>query len=515
MRVVVRQTLRNKLVVVFLVPTLLIVLGYGALAYAVARQGLEDELGKRIEAIAQTLSAQLSGGFDAAQLSRLDDSKRRTRENFAARLERARQATGSRRIFIVDQRLNSLVDTQSSVGFGEHLYTVDADRFEVERAMRERRATTSVLFTAEDGTRYKTAYVPVYLDEARTQVVGVLGVAASASFFELLTSFGAAMVLIGLVGLALVVLVGVVFSRHLTRPVQRLVVAAERLGQGDLQTPVDEIPGEDELAFLGRAFEEMRQNILDRDQQMQMMLSGIAHEVRNPLGGMELFCGLLREDMEAEAMFAEDGQAEAVREKIDKLDRVQRELSYLDRVVTDFLEFARHRGVERERFDAAPFAAEIASLLAGPAAEVDCTLAAEVDEGVDLTADRERLRRVVINVIRNAYQACAQRGQAGHIALRVEGCGPDGDTTARTITIRDDGPGIPAAQLEQIRTPFFTTKEKGSGLGLALSDKIIAEHGGRMEIDSAPGSGTTVRFVLPFDATVAHAHMEIPEGWLG
>ncbi|MEC9443175.1 MAG: ATP-binding protein, partial [Myxococcota bacterium] len=90
--------------------------------------------------------------------------------------------------------------------------------------------------------------------------------------------------------------------------------------------------------------------------------------------------------------------------------------------------------------------------------------------------------------------------------------------TERVIEIKDQGSGIPEEKLAEILTPFFTTKEKGSGLGLALTGKIIEQHGGQMTIDSTVGEGTTVRFVLPFDPNIeqaARAQAAIPEGWLG
>lgn len=497
-----RTSLRNKVVGVFLLPTLVIVLLYGLLAYFAAREGLEDELGKRLVSVGQTLSADMSDSFEAKQIVRLDETKKRVLERLRNRLESTRSATNVRRIFIFDEKRRSIVDTRPDVEYGQQLYETAADRLEIRRTFDEGEATTSVLFEDEQGTPYKTGYVPIELDG---EVIAAIGVEGSTQYFELLRDFATALSVIGAVGLVLVIVAGTLFSRALVRPVNRLVDAARRLGEGDLEAEIvdeDDMDEEgDEIDFLAESFEDMRRSILSRDRQMQMMLSGIAHEVRNPLGGMELFCGLLREDL------AEEGE-EANADKIQKLDKIKRELGYLEKVVKDFLDFARDVPLDRERFAGRVFADEICGLLAGEVSRADCELVTDIAEDLDLTADREKLRRVVINLVRNAYQAC----DAG-CAIRVELSAPDEDS--RLIAIVDDGPGIPADKLEEIMTPFFTTKEKGSGLGLALARQIVEQHGGRLELASTVGEGTRVAVTLPFDEDIEAPQQDIPEGWLG
>jgi signal transduction histidine kinase len=497
------MTLRAKLLAVFVLPTLALLALYGAGAYAVARSGLEAELGRRLVSIGQTLAADMSYGLTAKQLTRLDPSKERTLGRLRQTLETARDATGVRRVFLFDAQLKSLADSRVDVAFGEKLFMLEADRVELGRVFEDGSVTTSVLFSGEDGTRYKYAYAPVFLDGEPGEVVAAVGVEASASFFALLTNFASGLALFGVFAALLLAAAAAWLARRITDPVDALVEAAVRLGQGNLDAPVVDVsagPPRDELEVLAHSFEEMRRGVLGRDRQMQMMLSGIAHEVRNPLGGMELFCGLLREDLEA------DG-GEMSGEHLDKVRKIERELGYLSKVVTDFLDFARYRPLETERFSAIEFADEVAMLLYGPVAEAGCELSTKVDDGVELSADRERLRRAVINVVRNAYQAC---GEGGHLELRVLARGDE-----RVIELADDGPGVPEDKVAELLTPFYTTKEKGSGLGLALTQKIVEQHGGVMELDSVVGQGTTVRFTLPFDPDAEAAAPAIPEGWLG
>ena len=511
-----RRPLRDKLLLVFLAPTLLIVSGFGVLAYYTAFSELEEELGKRLTSIGQTLAAQISGGIEASQIARLDPSKVRTIRRLESRLEAVQRGTDSKRLFLISPALTSLVDTQQGVEFGQKLFDLEADRFEIESALATATPHTSVLFRGDDGARYKTAYVPILEPQEEEpssdpKVVAILGVVASASFFELLTGFASGLTLIGLGSLALVVVIGVAFARRLTRPLNTLVEAARRLEKGDFESPIKtqadtaaqgEVGG-DEIASLGVSFEAMRLGILSRDKQMQMMLSGIAHEVRNPLGGIELFCGLLHEDM------SQAGNEDAA----GKVERIQRELVYLNKVVNDFLAFAKHRPLEVERFGAGDLATDLEALLWGEAHEAGCPLKFEVEPPqMELTADRERLRRALINTIRNAIQASPSGGQ---VCVRMKAT-PQGSC----LEVEDQGMGIPRERLAEILTPFFTTKEKGSGLGLALTGRIIEQHGGTLEIQSELGEGTLVRFVIPWDDKVQPQQMvpnygEVPEGWLG
>lgn len=509
------RSLRSKLIGAFLLPTLIIVLLYGVLTYFSARAELEEELGRRLVSIGQTMSADMSRGLEAEQLTRLDESKTRTLNRFRQRLLATREDTGVRRVFLFDPNLASLVDTDEQVAFGQKLFELEADRFEITQALERGEARTSVLFSDKDGTRYKTAYVPIfsYNKESRERgpVVAALGIEASAEYFALLTNFASGLIGLGALSLALVILAGILLARGLSQAVNELVGAAKALERGELERPVvreDEIERRrqgDELDSLALSFELMRRAVLGRDQQMQMMLSGIAHEVRNPLGGMELFCGLLREDLEFED--------EPDQDKIDKVKRIERELVYLNKVVTDFLDFARHRPLERDRFDAQGILAELQMLLAPQAEATGCEVAVEVEpEGLEFTADRERFRRAIINSVRNSWQASPDGG-----TITIRAFASDEDPDVRVLEVQDQGAGIPEEKLAEILTPFYTTKEKGSGLGLALTKKIIEQHGGQMSLTSQVGQGTCVRFEIPFDESLEPVMSEaaIPEGWLG
>lgn len=494
------MSLRTRLIASFVAPTSLIVLVLVSVGYFSARQGLEEELDRRLEAVGLVLATEFSEGLDAEQLARLEVEMVRVRTRLRERLQVTKEATGVERITIFDSQASTLIDSGSPEVFGATLHRVQADRSFWELGFSEGQSTVAPLFEDQDGTYYKTAYVPITLDG---ETVAMIAVIAGATYFDLLTGFTTVLTLLGTLGVILVVLVGFWFSGRLVGPLRELVTGAEQLREGDLKTPVrlTSTSGTAELDSLGTSFEKMREAILQRDQQMQMMLAGIAHEIRNPLGGIELFCGLLREDL-----LASDRQDE-----VEMVVKIERELAYLKRVVDDFLTFSRPEDVAPRRVKAREFISEVEEVVQGDLLKRQCDLHVQVEQNLELTVDIVRMRRGLINVIRNACEASAPGDQ---ILIRLFAQGEQ-----RVMEVVDYGDGIDPKILEKVDQPFFTTREKGSGLGLSLTRKILESHRGSLEIESEKGKGTTLRFILPFDESLAteesFSSEEIPEGWLG
>lgn len=489
------STLRAKLTGVFLLPTVLILVVFSVIVYAASRQGLEDELGKRLVAIAQTFASQTSE-LDAKQLSRLDPSKTRVIARFSDQIDALQRTTNATRVFIANPDRLSIVDTDQTA-FGESIYVLNAHQREFDSVLESGEAKTTVLFSSEGGFN-KMGFAPIILED---EVIAVIGVEGSATYFTLLNNLATVLFVLVVVAMLLVVVVAATYSKRITHPVGELVAAARRLGKGELEEPVKIESANDEIGFLTQSFEEMRKDIVRRDEQMQMMLSGIAHEVRNPLGGMSLFCGLLKEDLKDQPT------------PMIQVEKIEKELGYLEHVVTDFLEFARNVPVVPERFPAKDFLVDVVSLLENDASHAGVELVWDVEPfDLEISGDLEKLRRAVINVVRNACQACSDGDE-----IKITVAAPS--TRTRVLTIQDTGPGIDESDLERVMTPFFTTREKGSGLGLALTRRIVDQHRGEMTIESRLGDGTKIVFNLPFDQTVrptgSFSQSDIPEGWLG
>src|SRR6218665_2441567 len=466
-------SLSARLLVAFLVPTLLFLTLTGTAVYALARAILEDELGTSLSAIAGATAGQVSGERMLTIEPGDDVAETRTWRNLVRLLTDVRDASGVRRVYVVDTRGQVRVDVGGGLPVGAEVPELARDRLELSRVFGGQRAASQVLFQGSDGLLYKTGYAPV---RREGQVVGAVAVEGSAAFFGPLARLSRSFAVASAGALGVLALVALVTARGLARPLRRLMDSALRIGRGDLTTPVPPEPTR-EIGVLARELEVMRGALESRDRQLKLMLAGVAHEVRNPLGGISLFSGLLAEDL----------RAGATGDAASHVARIQHEAEYLQRIVEDFLAFAREQPVSREPVAAQELLHEARGLLTADAAARQVDGDVEADAAV-LEADGSLLTAAVVNLVKNAVQASPPGG-------RVQVTGRNGDRDY-TIRVQDTGAGIPEAAREGIFEPFFTTREKGTGLGLPLSRKIARAHGGDLRLVPSPGC-TTVDLTLP------------------
>ncbi|HEY7372157.1 MAG TPA: HAMP domain-containing sensor histidine kinase [Polyangia bacterium] len=468
------RRLLARLLVGTIVPTIAALALFGFFAHEVSRRALEDELGRRLGTAAAGAAATLLP--EQLRAFGPGDEDSLTYANVRRRLDAARQHLGVRRVLVVTPGLDALGDTSSALALGAHAYELDADRAEILRAMAGRPAA-SPLFIGHDGVPYMRAYAAVAepgdgnTDGIRS-ITGIVAVEGNAGYPAALAALRRSMIRTGLLALLGVLVLTVWLSRRISRPVARLAEAAARLGRGDLDAPIP-IETRDEIGVLAQTLEETRAALRARDERTQMMLAGIAHEVRNPLGGLELYAGLLRDALGDQP------------ERLDEVARIEREVGHLKAVVNEFLEFARRPAARLEAVALRPLFDEIRELTSAPGG---AAVIVDVADGLAARADAVQLRRALLNLARNAVAAA----RAGRVELAAVA-----QRDRVRIEVRDDGPGVAPELREKIFTPFFTTREKGTGLGLAFVREIVREHGGEVDVRDAPGGGSVFSFELP------------------
>ena len=222
----------------------------------------------------------------------------------------------------------------------------------------------------------------------------------------------------------------------------------------------------------------------DRLAALGEMAAGLAHEIRNPLGAIK---------GAAQLLLPSEGGAAA--EAGEFLGIIVEESNRLNRVVSQFLDYARPFKATLEPLDLNEIVRKTVQLLppqldVGPRA----TVALELGEVPPTRGDAEQLRQVFLNLAINAIQAMPDGG-ALTISTATQRA-RDGSAVA-VVRFADTGRGIPALQLKNLFIPFFTTKDKGIGLGLPISQRIVEHHGGRIEVRSREGAGSTFSVVLP------------------
>jgi signal transduction histidine kinase len=213
------------------------------------------------------------------------------------------------------------------------------------------------------------------------------------------------------------------------------------------------------------------------------LTAGLAHEFRNGLATIHGYARLL------------DPERAPARER-PCIDGIRNETDALSRLVTNFLNFARPAPFAVGPVDLAAVVTQVVEEFAEPFGGGHSRLVVSGEFPV-MEGDEVLLRQALSNLARNAVDACRETGITPQIA--IDGCV---DPDRRTVRIRicDNGPGIPPDLRERIFRPFFTTRREGTGLGLALVQKIVVTHNGRIHAREAPGGGACLELTLPLSA---------------
>ena len=223
--------------------------------------------------------------------------------------------------------------------------------------------------------------------------------------------------------------------------------------------------------------EALREQVRRKDRLAALgeMAATVAHEIRNPLGGIRGFAALLERDIDSE-----DPRARLVA-------KILAGTKELDHVINELLEYTRPI-----QLDTKPV--EYTALVQAALAYLDCggksiEIRNEIPGGVEVLVDSGKMRQVLLNILINAVQSI---DSVGTIDLTLSENEND-----CSLIVSDTGCGIPEAELDRVFSPFFTTKEKGTGLGMAVASKIVESHGGTLEVASEAGKGATFTIRLP------------------
>lgn len=322
------------------------------------------------------------------------------------------------------------------------------------------------------------------------------------------------------VTLVLTVTLGIALARGVTRRINRLGAAISLVTQGDLSVRVP-VTGSDELTELARVFNRMltemaqsraRIEFLQRVGAWQDMAQRLAHEIKNPLTPIQLAV------QECHRKYG--GDDPRYRALLDTtLEIVEEEVGTLRRLVGNFSNFARLPNAELAPANLEDFLRDCENQLGHledpslgeGSADAEPITSANVEirwqapeEPIRVAIDRQMLRRVIVNLVRNAVQAIRDdRGRSarvsaassdvlGHVLVSARS---DSDGNGARIEVEDDGPGVDPELLGRIFDPYFTTKADGTGLGLAIVKKVVVEHGGEIEAGVSPALGGA-RFVV-------------------
>lgn len=461
--------IQNKLIVIFSIFCLTIFSISGLLHYWYTESSLDEELGKKLLAVAQAAALQINPEL-VSKLTPGDENSR-TYRNFRKRLMDLCDATDVERIYIMNIKGRSLLDTDEGVMINYAYPFLKYNQYEFDRALKGIPSHT-VLFESYDGKLYKTAFVPLVVNN---EVAGVIAVDGSATFLYLIKRIEWHLLMVGIIGVLASIVIGFYFARSISNPLKLLMEEAEKIGTGKLDSPIS-TQSRDEIGFLGETMEKMRRNILKRDQYLKTMLAGVAHELRNPLGGIEIYTHLLNKELQHD---------EKSRNYIRKIIF---EIESMKKILVDFLDFARPSSPQPQLCSLRSTVEDLYQPLKPVMEKKSIHFQTDIRHDT-VFVDRAHLRQILTNVIENSIQSI--ENDKGQIILRSEL-----QDDQIVITITDNGKGIDESIKDKIFDPFFTTKEKGSGLGLAIVKKLVDENNGDITIYSDGTVGSVCRLIF-------------------
>jgi signal transduction histidine kinase len=455
------RKISDKLAITFGLLIFSAILVCGWYFYQYTKYYLDRELSQRLVDIAQTMSLQLDGDI-ITQLAPGNESGM-TYRNLVSQLNQTKEKIAIKRVYIFDKNHRSLVDTQAGVPIGTEYLRLKFDQLELE-SVWQKKGMASVLFLGEDGNYYKSGYAPILVDG---KVIAIIGVDASAAFLHILKRFRRNVLTFGLACIFISLAIVYVVSKTITNPVHKLVAAIENISSGDFKTEI-KVQANGEIGFLGMTIEQMRLNILKRDVQMKLMLANVAHEIRNPLGGIELFADILAEELgQAErqqgpttpnatttnitninntdtnnviANNAIDNSATVnsatannatansnntnntnntttnntniIIPAKEHLKKISKEVKKLNQIITEFLDFAKPNLPQKTDVSLEELIQAAYSMLALEFEGAEVEFRSKVNPLAKIFVDPEQFKRVFVNIFKNSLQSIQQGGVA-------------------------------------------------------------------------------------------------------
>ncbi|MBN1999865.1 HAMP domain-containing histidine kinase [candidate division KSB1 bacterium] len=458
--------IRKKLMLLFVLQIAVVLLASGLYLHFYLQTELDKELSAKLTAIASMVSVQM----DASLISLLGpgDENTRTFSNMSGRLLELAEQTDMKRIVVITPAGGIWLDSHFKNPIGTIYTYFQMFSGELQATLKGKNAS-SPLFRGADGQWYKSGFAPL---SQNGKVFGSIVVEGSAETLRTVRKIRSHLLQIGAVSFAGSLLLAWLVANRLTAPLLRLQQACKRIGLGQMKEPIT-VSGRDEIAFLAGTIEDMRRAILHRDERQKAMLAGVAHEIRNPLGGIELFAGLLHDDLTDV-------------EKKHKAEKILRETRNLKELIQNFLDYARPVLPKRDLCEINKCWQETEMLISDRLKKkhIKSTF---TGTGTAI-ADPQHVKQILLNLALNAIEAMPE---GGLITIST-------GTKDKMVFIRfqNNGPEIPADKRQKIFEPFFSDKEKGLGLGLTMVKTLVEENGGQITLESNK-KHTTFSILLP------------------
>ncbi|MFA8341580.1 MAG: ATP-binding protein [Rhodothermaceae bacterium] len=356
-------------------------------------------------------------------------------------------------VFIFNKEFQIVIHNNSSIEYNstDPLLTIHTDLIST---IKENKVVTSLPFQTKKNKWYLWAFYKLNDDL-------YFAYKAETKRFNKLDQFTVYVNYFGLTSIIVICVIAVFLSKSITKPINKLVDYSLAVGKGAVTSTIPEgLKGE--LKILGDALDKMHKGLLNSQNEKEKILAQIAHEIRNPLGGMELLASLVKEQL------AEDDK------NVNYLDSILKEIFRLKSLITSFLNYSKPVPANPEWIFVGEIMEDLSSFIKNKTTDrkIDFCYKSEIDK---IYFDPVHMKQILINLISNSIEAIEKEGR---IFIELEK-----NKTIWNLKISDSGKGIPEKSYDNLFTPFFTTKKDGTGLGLAICKKLCQENHGDICVD--------------------------------
>ena len=444
------KSIRLKIVFIFSIITLALIAVMARISYLSVKNIYLTQVREQVN----VLSAVVAERIDLRFLDFIDpETQSLGQQHYQTELLKSVEVLQLTDVFIFDSSGVVLVKTQEQASKSGLLLNL----LEIQK-LKQGQSFNSLPFKADDGQWYLWNF-------RRLNNKYFVGIRENTHRLAELDKLATLFMSIAAIGIILVLIAGWFVGKSIAAPINRLVRFSSEIGGGNLRAKAPEqIQGE--LAELRNALIHMREGLLNHHTEKENMLAQIAHELRNPLGGIALLAGLIQEDTEPESKNAQYAQG------------IVSETEGLKGQISAYLNFSRPVQTKSETIDWQSFFNSIQDDYQKKLKEQKIDLEIQINNSTVLF-DSRHLKQIVSNLLDNSINAT---GPNGSISIQVN---------SEQLTISDTGAGIEPEKVEKIFEPFYTTSESGTGLGLAICRKLCSENGATISVLNNAPNGCT------------------------
>ncbi len=446
-----------RIIAAFSIITAALVIALSVVSYFFVRNLYIEQLSEQVNVVTQMLANQFQKKY--VNLLQFGMPTRMTETYFRSVFQENLDSALHSEIFIFDDHFRIVVHSDSTVKTGTIDNRLFLNQSEIQK-LKINNGNTSLPFKGDDGKWYlwgfyrldKTDWLAVRENAARLQKIDALT--------ELFWYIGAAGVLISF-------LTALFLSGSLTKPLDNLVGFSREIGHGNFNAQVpSNMKGE--IGVLAESMDAMKNNLVEHQKEKENMLAQIAHEIRNPLGGMELLANLTKEDLDRQNI------------EHDYLDKILKEINRLKILITSYLNYSRPAHANPVPVDVEKIIDELKGIYRLRLVEKNIKLSDSVEKE-NIIFDIDHLKQILLNLLTNSIDSVDDGGKID-IALNNNG-------TKWELSIADNGKRIKKEDMQSIFNPFFTTKKDGTGLGLAICKKLCKENNAEIFVEDIPVKG--------------------------